>query len=89
MHINSVLWDDDNESHIAEHGLTIDDVESVLLNPKAKTGVSKSSGRSLRFGHTTTGLYIAVAFDVLDEDDGLVYPVTAYEVQEPRSRRRS
>ena len=89
MRISSVLWDDDNEAHIAEHGLTIDDVESVLLNPKAKTGVSKSSDRSLRFGYTASGMYIAVAFDVLDEVDGLVYPVTAYEVQEPRSRRRS
>jgi len=89
MRIRSVLWDDDNEAHIAEHGLTIDDVESVLLNPKSKTDISKSSGRSLRFGHTPSGIYIAVAFDVLDELDGLVYPVTAYEVQEPRSRKRS
>ncbi|MFT3883008.1 MAG: hypothetical protein QM703_25565 [Gemmatales bacterium] len=89
MRIQSVLWDEDNEAHIAEHGLTIDDVESVLLNPKAKAGVSKSSGRPLRFAYTAYGIYIAVAFDVLDETDGLVYPVTAYEVQEPRSRKRS
>ena len=89
MRISSVLWDDDNESHIAEHGLTIDDVEYVLLNPKAKTGVSRSSGCHLQFGHTDSGLYIAVAFEILDKEDGLVYPVTAYEVHEPRSRRRS
>ncbi len=83
-----MLWDDDNVAQIAEHGLSMDDVESVLLNPQAKRGVSKSSGRRLRFGHTLDGTFIAVAFDVLDPEEGLVYPVTANEVQEPRSRRR-
>lgn len=88
MRILSVIWDEDNEAHIAEHGFTITDVESVLLDPKAKSGVSKSSKHPLKFGYTATGCYIAVAFDVLDVTDGLIYPVTAYEVDEPRLRKR-
>lgn len=83
MWIEQILWDldddpDGNVQHVAEHGLTIEDVEDVLY---AATEVlaSNSSGRPLVFGQTTSGKYIAVVFDVIDEDPLVVYPVTAYE----------
>ncbi|MCI0360407.1 MAG: hypothetical protein L0211_18175 [Planctomycetaceae bacterium] len=86
MWIEQIVWDLDddvggNVQHIGEHGLTIEEVEEVLF---AATEVlaSNSSGRPLVFGTTSSGKYIAVVFDVIDEDPLVVYPVTAYEPEE-------
>jgi uncharacterized DUF497 family protein len=80
-----VIWDDDanpdgNVNHIAEHGLTIEDVEYVLES-STEEGESRSTGRTCCFGYTPGGDYIIVIYDELDEDT--IYPVTAYEVPEP------
>jgi uncharacterized DUF497 family protein len=80
-----IIWDDDdnpdgNVRHIAEHGLTIDDVEFVLENPTSESA-SRSSGRPCCFGYTPSGEYIIVMYDEIDEDT--IYPVTAFEVPEP------
>jgi hypothetical protein len=55
-----VDWDepsdaDGNTAHIAEHGLTPEEVDSVLLDPDATHDVSGSSGRPAVFGTTHTG----------------------------------
>ena len=47
--IESVWWDlddepDGNVEHIAEHGLTKEEVEDVLGNPSNPTDLSHSSG---------------------------------------------
>ncbi|HQU44566.1 MAG TPA: hypothetical protein PK867_17230, partial [Pirellulales bacterium] len=42
---------DGNVQHIAEHGLTVEDVEHVLENPTAE-GISQSTGRPCCFGYT-------------------------------------
>ena len=42
---------------------------------------SYSSGRPITFGETSTGKYLAIVFDVVDEDPLAVYPVTAYETK--------
>ena len=78
-------WDDPDDSngnvqHVAEHGLTIDEVEHVLLHPAAE-GTSQSSGRPCIFGFTPSGEYIIVIYE--EPHDGVAYPVTAYEVPEP------
>jgi uncharacterized DUF497 family protein len=83
MWIAQVLWDldddpDGNVQHIAEHGITIEEVEDVLYGTE-EVVASHSSGRPITFGETSTGKYIAVVFDVVDEDPLAVYPVTAYE----------
>jgi uncharacterized DUF497 family protein len=84
-----VDWDepsdaDGNTAHIAEHGLTPDEVESVLLDPNAVQDVSGSSGRPAAFGTTHTGRFIIVVYEVLNVDDPLILrPITAYEVPEP------
>jgi uncharacterized DUF497 family protein len=72
-----IIWDDDNEEHIAEHGLDPEDVEFVLENADSDS-FSNSSGRPCCFGYTLDGDYIIVIYDELDEDT--IYPVTAYEV---------
>jgi uncharacterized DUF497 family protein len=79
----SVIWDlpDDEEGntyHIAEHGLNEDEVEDVLLDSSLPVDHSRSSDRPLREGWTSTGRYIAVVWDEVDDD--CVRPVTAYEI---------
>ena len=80
-----VDWDqednpDGNVQHIAEHDLTPDEVESVLLDPEAVENVSRSSVRPMVFGYTFTDRYIAVVYEVLSDDPAILRPITAYEV---------
>lgn len=81
----SILWDDEsdptgNVEHIAEHGLTIDDVEHVLLNP-TREGSSKSSGLPVVWGYTPDDRYIIIVYDEVDA--ATIRVITAYEVPEP------
>jgi uncharacterized DUF497 family protein len=82
-------WDDpddegSNTAHIADHGLTAEEVESALYDEKTMFDVSDSSGRPIAFGITNTGRFIVVVFEVLNVDDPLVIrPITAYDVPEP------
>jgi hypothetical protein len=60
-----VAWDDEddpegNVQHIAEHDLTIAEVESVLLDSRNPEVASRSSGRPMVLGWTDTGRFIAV-----------------------------
>lgn len=85
MKFVQIVWDDEdlpegNVQHIAEHGLTMEDVEYVLEHP-AKDGSGSSTGRPCCFGHTRGGDFIIVVYEQVDEDS--IYPVTAYEVPEP------
>jgi len=68
-----VIWDleDDpqgNTQHIAEHGVTPEEVEEVLERLACRTTYSASSGRPITFGWTTTGRYLAVVWEVADEE---------------------
>jgi hypothetical protein len=86
----TVLWDvdddpDGNVQHIAENGLTVDEVEDVLLHPMSRAVVSKSSGRPITFAWTLTGRHIAVVWEVVNEDPRMVRVRTAYEVS-PKGR---
>ncbi len=84
MPYTEFIWDlgDDprgNVVHIAEHGLCKEDVEYVMCNPTRK-GLSRSSGRPIAYGYTEWGAYIAVVYEEVDVD--VVYPVTAFELEE-------
>ncbi len=82
-------WDEpgdegSNAAHIAEHGLTPEEVESVLFGENTTFDVSDSSGRPVAFGATDTGRFIVVVFEVLNPADPLILrPITAYDVPEP------
>jgi uncharacterized DUF497 family protein len=85
MWISRIIWDLDddpagNVQHIAEHGVTVEEVEDVLYAAEDVVA-SGSSGRPITFGESSTGKYLAVVFDVVDEDPLVVYPVTAYETE--------
>ena len=80
-----VAWDDDddldgNVRHVAEHDLTKEEVESVLLNPAATNDVSRTTGRPMVCGETYTGRTIFVVYEVECDDPMVVRPITAYEV---------
>ena len=82
MAITSVVWDLDddpegNVQHCAQHGLTKEEVEEVLANP-TDTDQSRSSGRPVAFGDTSTGKHVMVVYEEIDADTA--YPVTAFEV---------
>jgi uncharacterized DUF497 family protein len=86
MNIFRILWDDPddpagNVQHLAEHGLSIEEVEEVLSDPSSE-GKSASSGRPCVWGYTLEGMYIIVVYEEVDQDT--IRVVTAYEVPEPR-----
>jgi hypothetical protein len=79
-----LIWDldddpDGNVAHIAEHGLTRDEVASAFRDPHRWTTECQSSGRPLTFGMTDTGRYIAVVWEHVDDEPLTLYPLTAYE----------
>ena len=87
--MNDVLfiWDleDDpegNVQHIAQHGLTMAEVESVFRDPSNRTEVSRSSELPITFGTTYTGRYIVVVWEEIESDPLRVRPITAYEPTE-------
>lgn len=74
------IWvpgDGGNIEYIGQHGVTQDEVEEVVQDPD-RVEKSRSSGRTIAFGYTSTGKYIAVVLEEMD--DVTVYPITAYEV---------
>ena len=73
------IWSDQIEEHFAEHGVTPDEFEEVVCDPD-EVDQSRSSGRHIAFGETSTGKYLACVYEFLD--DTTVLPVTAYEVED-------
>ena len=81
-----VAWDCEedpqgNVRHIADHGITMDEVEEVLLNENNAVGESRSSGRPITIGETSTGRRIAVIWEEALDNPLIIRPVTAYEVE--------
>ncbi|MCL4206235.1 MAG: BrnT family toxin [Pirellulaceae bacterium] len=84
-----VIWDleddpDGNFQHIAEHGVTPEEVDEVLNDRSSRTTRSESSGRPITFGWTSEGRYLAVVWELVEDEPMSVYPVTAYPAPEPR-----
>ena len=76
------LWDygpGGNVEHIAEHGLTPDEVESAFDLIETET-TSRSTGRPALFGRTFKGAVIFVVYELDSDDDGreFVFVLTAY-----------
>jgi uncharacterized DUF497 family protein len=85
----SIIWDaaddaDGNVQHIAEHGITVEEVEAVLLDRDSEDTISRSSGRPITFGYTASGRYLAVVWEHIDDDPLTIYPITAYDAPERR-----
>ena len=74
-----IIWDleDDpegNVQHCAQHGVTKEEV----FEHATDVDISRSSGRPVVFGDTSTGRHLMVVYEEIDADT--VYPVTAYDV---------
>jgi len=84
------FWDeeddpDGNVEHILEHDLTVEDVEHVVKHP-ADQGFSRSTGFPVAWGYTTDGRFIIVVYEMVARNT--VRVLTAYEVPEPKRKRR-
>ena len=73
------LWTPEIVEHLAEHGVTPEEFEEVVGDPDYEDA-SRSTGKPVAFGSTTTGRYLCCVFKRLADD--LIEPVTAYDVGE-------
>ena len=81
MPATEFIWNEEpggNIEHIAENGLSPEDVEEAVLNPVGRAA-SRTSGLPILFGFSLDGRFIAVIYEKVDE--ATIYPVTAYEVE--------
>jgi hypothetical protein len=88
------IWDlpedpDGNVQHIAEHDVAVEEAEEAVRASYETATASQSSGRPTVFGWTSTGKYLAVVFEIVEETLPQVYVVTAFEAPPPaRPKRR-
>jgi len=82
-----VEWDSEddprgNTRHIGDNGVTQDETEDVLYDPRSRDVRSRSSSRPAVIGETSTGKAVIVVYE-RHEDAGIVVirPVTAYEIE--------
>ena len=68
---------------MADHGVTQEEVEEVLERAM-DADISRSTGRPVVFGDTSSGRHLMVVFESVDAVT--VYPITAYEVSRRYSR---
>lgn len=73
------LWNDEIEQHLGRNGVTPEESEEVVCDPD-EVDQSRSSGRPIAFGPTSTGKYLACVYELLDETT--VLPVTACGVED-------
>jgi len=73
------LWNDDIIEYLAQHGVTPDEFEEVVLESSGLKR-SRSSGRPMAFGPTSTGKFLACVFEFIDANT--VIPITAYEIDD-------
>jgi len=76
-----IVWDDSwphgNVAHLAEHGVAVEEAETVLMHAIARER-SRSTGRWIAFGRTSEGRPLAVVYEMLDAIT--ILPVTAFEI---------
>lgn len=88
MEFDFVEWDaeDDprgNVRHIADNGLSVDEVEDVIYDPQSRQVQSRSSKCPALIGRAGSGKAIIVIYE-RHKDAGIVVirPVSAYEIEE-------
>lgn len=70
------FWTPEIIAHIAEHGVTPEEVEFVIQYPEL-TGQSRSAGAHMAEGDAGNGKYIIAVYRLID---GItVMPITAFE----------
>lgn len=74
------MWDEENEEHVRQHGISEVEFEQVVMHPD-RVEISRSSSRLIAFGWTATERYLACVYELLD-DGVTVYPITAFDPAE-------
>jgi uncharacterized DUF497 family protein len=74
------VWTPEAIDKIADHDLTMADVEEAL-DTAVGEDLSRSTGRPMRFGYALDGRFVAVVFEWLGKSEILI--VTAFEAPEP------
>lgn len=76
-----ILWTPEIEDHLAEHGVTADEFEQVVMAASARAIEQSHSSQNLTvFGKTASGREIRCVFEMIDATT--ILPVTAYEETE-------
>ncbi len=70
------FWTAENIDHLAQHGVTPEEFEYVVMHP-LRRDVSRSSGLPCCWGTTLGGRFLFCVYEKLDELNLL--PVTAFE----------
>jgi uncharacterized DUF497 family protein len=73
------IWSDETIDHLAQHGVTPEDFEYVLANPREEV-ISNTSGRPAATGYAPDGRLLFCVYEEIDET--YVDPITAYEIDE-------
>lgn len=71
-------WDETNERHVNEHGITAAEVRELLWNRHVTFTNPRGEGRVTLVGETNGGRILSVALDPT-RDEGTWRPVTAIE----------
>ena len=88
MDFDFIEWDGEdvprgNTRHIADNGLTIDEVEDVIDDPRSRPVRSRSSRRPALVGRTSSGKPIIVIYERHKEaGHTIIRPVSAYEIED-------
>lgn len=94
MVIWRLRWRDDRVDHIARHGIVPAEVEEVVLDDRdallEKAGSAKRNPSQTVYvvlGRTQAGRYLMSV--LIDEGEGVVFPVTTRDMNQAERRRYS
>lgn len=86
VEVRMLIWDELNEEHIADHGVTVREVYQVVENPHVVVKNRKRRrGKYLMIGRTRGGRVLTVALANTRTVDTW-RPVTAYEATDAQKR---
>jgi uncharacterized DUF497 family protein len=86
VRVKEVVWDDWNESHIARHRVTAEEVEEVLFSWPLHAERRRNETYAV-LGRADSGRWLFVL--VSARPRGVVYPVTARDMTQAERRRAS
>lgn len=76
-----LIWTEENEDHVGQHGVTFSEFVEVVESPAFEEIPHRFPNRAAFYGWTSTGKFIIAVIDIL-EDGVTALPVTAFEIEE-------
>ena len=81
-----VFWDDlpgGNAEYVAQRGVTKEEFEEILADERIPTEFSHSTGRLTKAGETTSGKYVRIVWEEVEDDPVIIIPVTVFFPDDP------